>query len=111
MYPPRVPTGDPTRYPQTSEHGGTVPAPDVRRPAAASHAADSRPAAPAQPAPAESGHHTAGQTMSAEGLSCERGVSFKPELSPLQCLAGFGLSAAVRWRCGPSASWCPPKLG
>lgn len=66
MCPSCAPTGDPAHHPQTSKHGGPVPAPDVRSPAAASaHAADSRPAAaPAQPSSAESGHHTEGQMMS-----------------------------------------------
>ena len=58
-------TGYPACHPQTSEHGGPVPASDVRSPAAAPHAADSSPAAaPAHAPPAESGHHTAGQAVS-----------------------------------------------
>lgn len=58
------PSGDPARHPQTSEHGGPVPASDVRSPAAAPHAAVGSPAAaPAHPPSAEFGHHTAGQTV------------------------------------------------
>ncbi len=68
--------GDPARHPQTSEHGGPVPASDVRSPAAAPHAADSSPAAaPAHPTSAESGHHTAGQMVSVT-CWCEREESF-----------------------------------
>lgn len=56
------PSGDPAGHPQTSEHGGSVPAADVRSAAAAPHAADRR-AAAAQPPPAEPGHHTAGRVV------------------------------------------------
>lgn len=65
MCPLCAPLGDPARHPQTSEHGGPVLASDVRSPAAAPHAADGGPAAaPAQPPPAEPGHHTAGRVVS-----------------------------------------------
>lgn len=49
--------GHPACHPKTAKSGGPVAAADVRSPAAASHAADSSPAA-AQPPSAEFGHHT-----------------------------------------------------